>query len=193
MKRSILINLIASCTLLLTACDSQPTVQTTAESVGIANPASSYCIEQGGSLEIENQDDGQVGYCTLPSGERIEEWQLYRQSQQTDEPIAQHVPTPVGKANPASEYCISLQGELDLATGICTLPSGETIEQWQLFERGHKQVPDVTEMQKTPNPAAQYCLEIGGTVDLADGSCTLPNGEKVDQWTLFNKHKLMSI
>ena len=67
MKRSVLINLIASCTLLLIACDSQPTVQTTAGSVGIANPASSYCIEQGGSLEIENQDDMQVGYCTLPN------------------------------------------------------------------------------------------------------------------------------
>ncbi len=193
MKRSVLINLIASCTLLLTACDSQPTVHSAARTVDIANPASSYCIEQGGSLEIETQTEGQVGYCTLPSGERIEEWLLYKQSQQTDEPAAQHVPASVSKANPASEYCISLQGQLDLATGICSLPSGELIEQWQLFERGHKQVPDVTEMQKTPNPATQYCLEIGGTANLADGSCTLPNGEKVDQWTLFNKHKLISI
>lgn len=193
MKISALISLVASCTLLLTACDSQPTVQTTPQPVSMANPASSYCIEQGGTLEIETQANGQVGYCTLPNGQRIEEWQLYRQSQQTDESVVQRKPAFVGKANPASEYCISLQGQLDLASGICTLPSGEAIEQWQLFEHGHKQAPDVTEMQKAPNPAAQYCLEIGGKVDLADGSCTLPNGEKVDQWTLFNKHKLMSI
>ncbi|HGN2348801.1 TPA: DUF333 domain-containing protein [Proteus mirabilis] len=44
----------------------------------MANPASVYCGEIGGKLEIVNTDKGQVGYCTLPSGERIEEWTLYR-------------------------------------------------------------------------------------------------------------------
>jgi putative hemolysin len=37
------------------------------------NPASAYCIEIGGSLEIENREGGQVEICSLPSGERIEE------------------------------------------------------------------------------------------------------------------------
>ncbi len=45
---------------------------------GMANPASVYCGEIGGKLEIVNTDKGQVGYCTLPSGERVEEWTLYR-------------------------------------------------------------------------------------------------------------------
>jgi putative hemolysin len=43
------------------------------QTVGMPNPASAYCIEIGGSLEIENREGGQVEICSLPSGERIEE------------------------------------------------------------------------------------------------------------------------
>jgi len=46
--------------------------------LGMANPASVYCVKQGGKLDIVKTDKGEVGYCTLPSGERIEEWALYR-------------------------------------------------------------------------------------------------------------------
>ncbi|CAH5095035.1 hypothetical protein AI2912V1_1979 [Klebsiella pneumoniae] len=46
--------------------------------LGMANPASVYCVKQGGKLDIVKTDKGEVGYCTLPSGERIEEWTLYR-------------------------------------------------------------------------------------------------------------------
>lgn len=49
-----------------------------APAVGMPNPASAYCIAQGGTLEIVNEAAGQVGYCTLPGGERIEEWALFR-------------------------------------------------------------------------------------------------------------------
>lgn len=46
---------------------------------GLPNPASVYCEEQGGTLEIVTGDTGgQVGICVLPNGERIEEWELFR-------------------------------------------------------------------------------------------------------------------
>lgn len=51
----------------------------------IANPASVFCIEQGGTLEIVDEANGQVGYCTLPDGTRVEEWEYYR-SQNPDAP-----------------------------------------------------------------------------------------------------------
>jgi len=44
----------------------------------IANPASVSCIKKGGTLEIRNEADGQVGYCTLPNGNVCEEWKLFR-------------------------------------------------------------------------------------------------------------------
>ncbi len=47
-------------------------------SAGLANPASTYCLDQGGTLEIRNTDEGQVGYCTLPDGTVCEEWAFYR-------------------------------------------------------------------------------------------------------------------
>lgn len=44
----------------------------------MANPASVFCDKMGGTLSIVKESPGEVGYCTLPSGERIEEWTLYR-------------------------------------------------------------------------------------------------------------------
>ncbi len=45
----------------------------------LANPASVFCVEQGGELEIVDEADGQVGYCTLPDGTRVEEWEYFRE------------------------------------------------------------------------------------------------------------------
>ncbi|KIO37103.1 putative hemolysin [Shewanella sp. cp20] len=46
---------------------------------------------------------------------------------------------PLSMANPAAVYCESLDGTLDLESGICTLPSGEQIEHWTLYRRDHPQ------------------------------------------------------
>ncbi|KCY74058.1 I78 family peptidase inhibitor [Acinetobacter sp. 796380-1375] len=48
---------------------------------GLPNPASQYCVEQGGKLEIRNETNGQVGYCHLPNGQVVEEWKLFRDNQ----------------------------------------------------------------------------------------------------------------
>ncbi|HEQ1856710.1 DUF333 domain-containing protein [Providencia rettgeri] len=69
--------MILSALISLTACSSGKNDNSPAQ-VGMANPASVYCAKLGGKLDIVNTNDGQVGYCTLPSGEKIEEWSLYR-------------------------------------------------------------------------------------------------------------------
>lgn len=48
------------------------------EKVGIANPASTNCVELGGTLEIVDQADGQIGLCHMPDGRVCEEWALFR-------------------------------------------------------------------------------------------------------------------
>jgi putative hemolysin len=45
---------------------------------GIANPASVYCMKQGGTLEMREEAGGTVGYCRLPDGMVIEEWAFFR-------------------------------------------------------------------------------------------------------------------
>lgn len=47
-------------------------------SVGMANPASTNCIEMGGTLEIVEGADGQFGLCHLPDGRVCDEWALFR-------------------------------------------------------------------------------------------------------------------
>lgn len=49
------------------------------ESVGMANPASEFCVKQGGKTEIrKNQDGSEYGVCILPNGQVVEEWDYFR-------------------------------------------------------------------------------------------------------------------
>ncbi|HEY5663423.1 MAG TPA: DUF333 domain-containing protein [Ilumatobacter sp.] len=80
MKKSCVARWIAIAALIpaaaLAGCgdDDAPSDTTTA----IANPASQYCVEQGGTVEIVDEAGGQVGYCDLPDGTRVEEWEYFR-------------------------------------------------------------------------------------------------------------------
>lgn len=45
---------------------------------GMANPASVYCVKQGGTLEMRAEAGGTVGYCRLLDDTVIEEWAYFR-------------------------------------------------------------------------------------------------------------------
>lgn len=62
-------------------CQSPPKCEKSTDSggVGLANPASVYCNEQGGKSEIiTNADGSQSGNCVLSSGKICDEWQYFR-------------------------------------------------------------------------------------------------------------------
>ena len=46
--------------------------------LGMANPASVYCVKIGGKLRIEKTPQGELGICVLPNGTEMEEWTLFR-------------------------------------------------------------------------------------------------------------------
>ncbi|EEX64956.1 hemolysin [Vibrio metoecus] len=46
----------------------------------MANPASVYCVEQGGKLEMVTEDGQRVTYCVTPAGERMEQWEYFRKN-----------------------------------------------------------------------------------------------------------------
>lgn len=54
------------------ACPTEPA------SAQIANPASTNCIDKGGTLKIVDSPQGQYGMCTLPNGNVCEEWAFFR-------------------------------------------------------------------------------------------------------------------
>lgn len=83
MKKLALTALPAALMLVLTGCQSMNagTAASDKNSVGMANPASVYCVEEkGGKLEVKKDEEvGDYGVCHLPDGTIVEEWTLYRQ------------------------------------------------------------------------------------------------------------------
>lgn len=73
---------VATMVLAVSACAThsqnvQKNVQKSA--VEMANPASVFCVEQGGKLEIrKNADGSEYGMCHLPDGRVVEEWAFFR-------------------------------------------------------------------------------------------------------------------
>lgn len=67
--------------ILLAGCSTTQSTDSNSASLGTVNPASTYCINQGGKLEIRNETNGQVGYCHLKNGQVVEEWEYFRATQ----------------------------------------------------------------------------------------------------------------
>lgn len=67
--------IVGLCSIVATACS---TNKTEPKTIGMPNPATEYCIVQGGTSEMVKDEKGWYGLCHLPDGKVIEEWQLYR-------------------------------------------------------------------------------------------------------------------
>lgn len=48
------------------------------KTVGMANPADVYCSKIGGKLNAKQSAQGQYATCTLPDGQEIDSWELFR-------------------------------------------------------------------------------------------------------------------
>lgn len=54
------------------------TPQPVPQPIGMPNPASVFCTQSGGTLEIAQTPQGEQGICRFPNGSSCEEWALYR-------------------------------------------------------------------------------------------------------------------
>ncbi|MEM6160119.1 DUF333 domain-containing protein [Erwinia sp. P6884] len=59
---------------MLTACSQQ---EAAPSRLTMHNPAADWCLQVNGKPSQIKTDAGTTSYCTLPSGERIEQWALY--------------------------------------------------------------------------------------------------------------------
>jgi uncharacterized protein len=99
----------------------------------IANPASEFCEEQGGTVEIVTDGaGGQAGVCRLPDGSEVDEWEYYRQYHQDVGP---------GLANPAAVFCEERGGVVSGNEPMCELPDGSVVDAWEYF-RSESSVED---------------------------------------------------
>jgi len=158
----------------------------------LPNPASVYCEEQGGTLDIRDEAGGQVGYCVFDDGSECEEWAFMRGECSPGQSLGGDT----GIANPASVYCEEQGGTLDLATGMCTFADGSQCEEWAFYRGecspGQASGEAVIGGTQLPNPAAVFCAEQGGTSEIvtaADGSqsgvCHFTDGSVCDEWAFF--------
>ena len=117
-----------------------PPVTTPGQSA-IANPASVYCGQNGGTVEIiKGTSGGEFGMCTFANGTSCEEWALFR-GEGCKAGMAAVTTTPViGMANPASVACGKAGGITGMMKdaaggeyGMCTFANGTSCEEWALF------------------------------------------------------------
>jgi len=86
----------------------------------LANPASQRCVQEGGTLQIEQRPDGgQYGVCVFTDNRQCEEWAMFR----VECPVGGLRMT--GYITPASRFCAITGGKYDDATTSCTLPGGK--------------------------------------------------------------------
>jgi hypothetical protein len=189
------IGVLIAVVMLVTACSAQPapTVSPTQTAAGLANPASVFCVDQGGQVKIRDEAAGQVGYCLFPDGSECEEWAFYR---------GECAPASTGStqlANPASQNCVAVGGTVSLQTrgdggqyGICLFEDNRQCEEWALL-RGQCPVGGI-KVTGYSTPAAVYCAITGGQyaitgksgADDEQGTCTFPDGSQCDVWEYYN-------
>jgi putative hemolysin len=151
----------------------QPT-QTPESGGQMPNPASQYCVEQGGALKIEERGDlGQYGVCTFGDDMECEEWAMFRGE------------CPVGGVNvkgyvtPAARYCAITGGEYEVTgnantdqeQGSCTFKNGQTCDVWEYYD-GTCNPTAAGEESSYEDPFA-YCAAVG-TIDTPGPDYTGP-------------------
>ena len=76
------------CAATLPGCSSADgTARADAPLIGMANPASVWCVKnRHGRLEIrKDKDGGEYGVCILPDGTEVEEWTLFRRDHKNED------------------------------------------------------------------------------------------------------------
>jgi putative hemolysin len=134
----------------------------------IANPASENCVEQGGTLVIEERGDGgQYGVCTFEDNRQCEEWAMLR----GDCPVGGIKVT--GYVTPAAVYCAITGGEYQVTgssnteqeQGTCTFKNGQTCDVWEYF--AGECSPDTGAGPSSFDDPFAYCAAVG-TIDTPD-------------------------
>lgn len=99
--------------------------------VGLANPASVYCIDNGYRNEIRTNPDGsQTGYCVFPNGRECEEWEFLR-GKCTDADSFEIVESPGFVMNPKEiSYKFYSDGRLVLAETYLREGNSSSLMAW---------------------------------------------------------------
>jgi putative hemolysin len=134
-RKSTLFFLTVILVCVLVACQPEQATPATAPAPELANPASVYCVEQGGALEIrQDYGGGSYGVCLFVDGSACEEWAYFRGECR---PASEH---PSGNMNPAQAF------RLDQAVHLEVL---ESVAGAKAVEEGEPAVAEIISRLKT--------------------------------------------
>jgi putative hemolysin len=154
--------LFVGAALLVAGCGT-PTGDVTEEPApGMPNPASVYCEEEGGTLEVRQSQDGEYGVCIFGDGSECDEWAFFRgeckPGDSTIAPAPEHYPRYINE-----QYGFSLDPSPDYAI--------EGWDNYTLFKRsgyvlfvGYKWADEEVGPFRTGVPAGDWVD--GGTAEL---------------------------
>jgi putative hemolysin/predicted secreted protein len=92
-RETIIFSLILVVIIMITSCT--PTPATPTAFANMPNPASVFCTQNGGKLEIlKDSSGGEYGMCNFPDGSKCEEWAYFRGECKPGNPASTPQPTP---------------------------------------------------------------------------------------------------
>lgn len=95
----------------------------------LANPASTYCVHSGGTLQIQKRGDGgEYGICFFEDNRQCEEWALFR----GECPLKGLKIT--GYTTPAAVYCVIQGGKINGSQSDCVLPNKKSCHVNALYD-----------------------------------------------------------
>ena len=106
-------------------------------SADMPNPASVFCEENDGKLEIRTDESGaQTGFCIFEDGSECDEWAFYRGECKPGDSLEPKADMP----NPASAFCEDQGGTLKIESdaygaqiGMCIFEDGSACEEWAFY------------------------------------------------------------
>lgn len=100
-------------------------------------------------------------------------------------------------ANPASIYCLEqgyrheMREDENGTFGVCIFPDASECEEWAYLRAGCGPGESSQQPLNMANPAALYCEEMGGRVDMREnqdgqyGVCVFPDQTECEEWALY--------
>jgi putative hemolysin len=130
--------------LILAACTKPTGPATPTPQSNVPNPASVYCEENGGTVQMaQDAVGGQFGMCVFPDRSECDEWAYFRGDCQPGDSLQPTSPTPADAANvanPASRYCEKNGGTVEFrqdaaggVKGMCVFPDKTECEEWAYY------------------------------------------------------------
>ena len=167
----------------------------------MSNPAATFCVQNGGRIDIRKETSGEAGYCVFSDGSECDEWSFMRGEcakaeitcrNQCGDGTCQDSCEGSGCPCPES-YTICPQDCRESAVGKPTVEScqaeGGTLEVRvdSTGEHTYCILPG-----QIPNPAALKCREDGGRNEIRSdptgatyGMCVFSDGSECEEWDLY--------